>query len=127
MWDIEDMPFRMAIAGSTDNATYLDMLERVLTSDLLRLNECSLELIEDQLSNTLTAFYSKHVWPQPNAPIMEFLIAIQPLPSGLPQVFHVSGTAVLLSSVTEHYKCIGVGSHLANYLSTYSWGVARLR
>lgn len=116
VWDIEGMPFRIAISGSTDNAMYLDMLDRTISADLLRLNEYSMPLIEEELSKTLTSFYSKHIWQQPAAPQLDFLIAIQPLPSGRPQVIHVSGTAVLVSSLTEHYKCIGVGSYLANYL-----------
>jgi hypothetical protein len=47
---------------------------------------------------------------------MEFLMVFQPLPSGMPDVFHVSGTAVNVPSQSVHYKSIGIGAYMADYL-----------
>jgi 20S proteasome alpha/beta subunit len=117
VWEFEDSPFRFAIAGATDDATYLDMLERAITASVLKLDSFSLDEIERTLADALAEFYSKHIWLQTaKAPLMEFLLVFQPLPSGRPEVFHVSGTAVNIPSHTVHYKSIGVGAYMADYL-----------
>jgi hypothetical protein len=93
------------------------MLERALSGTLLSMDTYSLAEVETALSNTLTEFYSKHIWPQAaKAPLTEFLIVIQPLPSGRPDVIHISGTAVTIPSLSHHFKNIGVGAYLADYL-----------
>jgi hypothetical protein len=117
VWSFPDSPFRFAISGATDDATYLDMLERALSGTLLSMDTYSLAKAETSLTKTLTEFYSKHIWPQAaRAPLTEFLIVIQPLPSGRPDVIHISGTAVTIPSLSHPFKNIGVGAHLADYL-----------
>jgi len=117
VWDFDDSPFRFAISGATDDATYLEMLERTITGNVLKLNSFSLDLIERTLADTLAEFYDKHIWPQTaKAPLMEFLLVFQPLPSGMPEVVHVSGTAVNVPSLAVHHKSIGVGAYMADYL-----------
>lgn len=117
VWDFDDSPFRFAISGATDDATYLDMLERMLTGNVLRLTTFDLSTIEKTLADTLTDFYAQHIWPQgPKAPLMEFLMVFQPLPSGHPEVFHVAGTAVNVPSLSVSHRSIGIGAYMADYL-----------
>lgn len=117
VWEFDDLPFRFAISGATDDATYLDMLERAITANILRVDSYSLPVIEKVIADTLLEFYAKHIWPQSTkAPLMEFLMVFQPLPSGVPDVIHVSGTAVNVPSLTAHHKSIGIGAYLAEYL-----------
>ena len=47
---------------------------------------------------------------------MEYIIAIQPLPSGVPGLFHIAESAANVIGITTHNKSIGVGSYLADYL-----------
>jgi hypothetical protein len=117
VWDFDDSPFRFAISGATDDATYFEMLERTITGSVLQLDSFSLDLIERTLADTLAEFYSKHIWPQTaKAPLMEFLLVFQPLPSGMPEVVHISGTAVNVPSLGVHHKSIGIGAYMADYL-----------
>jgi hypothetical protein len=117
VWDFPDAAFRFAISAASDDASYLEMLERAVSGTLLRMDAYSLGAIESALTETLTEFYSKHIWPQSSkASLIEFLIAIQPLPSGRPEVLHISGTAVSVPSLSCNYKNIGVGGYLADYL-----------
>lgn len=111
-----DRPFRFAIAAATDDTTYLEMLEREISGTLLKLNGNWLRSIEKDLADTLTTFYAKHIWPQSKNPRIEFLITIQPLPHGLPDVIHIAGTAVSIPSLSESHKSIGVGAFLADYI-----------
>lgn len=120
VWDLDDSPFRFAISGATDDATYLEMLERAITASVVRLDAYDLTEIEKVIADTLAEFYAKHIWPQAaKAPLMEFLMVFQPLPSGMPEVFHVSGTAVNVPSLAVHYKSIGIGAYMADYLFSF--------
>lgn len=117
VWDQGDrLPFRFAIAAATDDTTYLEMLERDIAGALLKLDSNWVGRVESALVDVLTAFYAKHIWPQSKNTHIEFLITIQPLPHGLPDVFHISGTAVSIPSLSEHHKSIGVGAFLADYI-----------
>jgi hypothetical protein len=116
LWSV-DGPFRFAIAAATNDTTYLEMLERQISGTLLGMDTYDLADIEKALADTLTDFYAKHIWPQSSkSSLIEFLITIQPMPNGRPEVIHISGTAVSIPSLSEHHKSIGVGAFLADYL-----------
>jgi hypothetical protein len=118
VYDFGDRPFRFAIAGATDDATYLDNLQSEIAAALLGVNEFNLRTISNSLSEVLTAFYSKHIWPRAtDKPRMEFLLVVQPLPAGSPETFHISETSVNIEGITTHEKSIGIGSYLADYLT----------
>ncbi len=117
VWDFPDRPFRFAIAGATTDGTYADALQSELSGALFRVDAFDLRKITEALSDTLAAFYAKHIWPRVGGdkPQMEYLITIQP-PDGYTEVFHIAETAVNIMGVTTHWKSIGVGSYLADYL-----------
>src|SRR5207249_4897517 len=96
VWHLQGKPFRLAIAGATNSGTYADQLQNEIAATLLSLNSFNLKMISDALADSLTSFYTKHIWPRPagDRPQIEYLLVVQPLPSGFPEVFHVSETAV---------------------------------
>lgn len=95
IWDIPGHPFRFAIAGATDSGTYADLLQNEIVSALGSLKTFDTGIITEALTATLTNFYSTHVWPRPagERPETQFLLIVQPLPNGFPQVFHIAQTA----------------------------------
>src|SRR5882762_2960473 len=109
VWDFPDRPFRFAIAGATTDGTYADALQSELSGALFRVDAFDLRKITEALSDTLAAFYAKHIWPRVGGdkPQMEYLITIQP-PDGYTEVFHIAETAVNIMGVTTHWKSIGV-------------------
>jgi len=108
-------PFRFGIAGAADDARYLDVLQAELANSLFKVQAFDLKTITVSLTDTLTTFYGKHIWPQAaSKPQMEYMVVIQPRPSGWPEIFHVSESAVTL--VPTSYKSIGIGSYLSDYL-----------
>jgi hypothetical protein len=118
VWDFGGRPFRFAIAGACTDATYADNLQYELASALDSVPEFDLRnKIVPVITDTLTAFYGKHIWPRSGErPQMEYLIAIQPLPEGTPEIIHISETAVNVAGITTHNRSIGVGCYLADYL-----------
>ena len=117
VWDFDDSPFRFAISGATDDATYLEMLERTITGNVLKLNSFSLDLIERTLADTLAEFYGKHIWPQTaRAPLMEFLLVFQTAALRNARGGAHFRTAVNVPSLAIHHKSIGVGAYIADYL-----------
>jgi hypothetical protein len=117
VWDFADRPFRFAIAGATTDGTYADALQSELSGALFKVDAFDLRKITQALSDTLAAFYAKHIWPRAgDKPLMQYLITVQPLPKGHTEVFHISETAVNAMGLTTHWKSIGVGSYLADYL-----------
>ncbi len=131
-YDLPNRPFRFAIAGATNDASYVDMLQEEIATTLLSLDACDLLILKERLTETLTDFYSKHVWQRTSdKPQMEYLIVVQPLPTGAPQIVHISESAVNISEpnlydVTIERKSIGIGSYLANYLFTSILGGGNL-
>lgn len=118
VWSTPDRPFRFAIAGACTDGTYADALQSEIGGALFSVDSFDLKKITVALSDTLTSFYGKHVWPRVSGdkPQMEYLVAIQPLPKGFAEVIHISETAVNVMGVTTHWKSIGVGSYLADFL-----------
>lgn len=118
VWDAADRPFRFAIAGACTDGTYADALQTELEGALFSVGIFDPKKITSALSDSLASFYGKHVWPRVSVdkPQMEYLVAIQPLPRGFPEVVHISETAVNVMGVTAHWKSIGVGSYLADFL-----------
>lgn len=108
--------FRVGIAGATTDATYADTLQSEILEALSKLTSFDEAAIRATLASTLTDFYSRHVWPRiADKPQMEYLLAVQPLPHGLPRVIHISETAANIVP-DEGYKTIGVGRYLADYI-----------
>jgi hypothetical protein len=124
VWDFQSRPFRFAIAGACTDATYVDALLYELSNTLMCLDICDLRGdIVPALAKTLTNFYSQHIWPRPGErPQIEYLIGIQPLPAGYPEVLHISETAVNVVGTTTHTKSIGVGCYLADYIVDHILG-----
>jgi len=118
VWDFPDRLFRFGIAGATNNGTYADMLQSEITAALMSVEFPDLKLINDALTEALTAFYSKHIWPRSSGdrPQMEYLIVLQPLAGGHPNIVHICDTAVNFTDLTTHLKNVGVGAYLADYL-----------
>lgn len=117
VWDYPNRPFRFAISGACDDASYSDMLQNELSNALLSLNAFDLKKITDKLGDTLAEFYAKHIWPRGgDRPQLQYLIALQPLPLGSPQVIQIAETAVNVAGTTTHTQSIGVGRYLADYL-----------
>jgi hypothetical protein len=118
VWDFPDRPFRFGIAGATNNGTYADMLQSEITATLMSIEFPDLNLINDALTKTLTAFYSKHIWPQSSGdrPQMEYLIVLQSVAGGHLNIIHICDTAVNFPDLTTHLKNVGVGAYLADYL-----------
>jgi hypothetical protein len=118
VWDFPNHPFRFVSAGSSDDGDYSDMLQNELASTLLALDVFDLGAIKLALTDTLTEFYGKHFGSRPASerPRLEYLIAVQPLPDGTPEIVHVVQSAVNFIGITTHNKSIGVGSYLADYL-----------
>jgi len=112
VWDAPNHPFRFAIASATDDAMYVEMLERKLAAALLAMDAFSLVTIENELASTLTEFYAHH---SPTS-LIEILVTVQPLPSGRPCVFHMSHTAISIPSLSESFKNIGKGAYLADFI-----------
>jgi hypothetical protein len=110
VWDAPNHPFRFAIAAATNDAMYIEMLERKLASTLLALSVFSFTQIENELVDTLSEFYRQHT---PSS-LIELLITVQPLPSGRPQVIHIAHTAVSIPSLSERFKNIGKGAYVAD-------------
>lgn len=115
--EVLDCPgFRVGIAGATSNASYADMLQAEILRSLYALADFNLALIRERLIQTLTDVYSKHIWPRGgDGPQIEYLLAVQPLPSGRPEIIQINETAanVVPSGTT---RTIGIGSYLADYL-----------
>lgn len=123
VFDLPGAPFKFGIAGATNDATYVDMLQSELVAALSSVAEFDLTGITGALTTTLTEFYPKHIWPRStDRPQMEYLIAIQPLPEGRPEIFHISETAANVVGITTHHKSIGVGAYLADYLLDLTLG-----
>lgn len=108
--------FRLGIAGASTDGRYADMLQEEILGALIRLPVFDMEAIKTILSETLTEFYAKHIWPRTGEkPQMEYLLVIQPLPRGVPEVVHIAETAANIAP-DEGYKTIGVGQYLADYV-----------
>jgi len=124
VWDCpEQCPIRFAIAGATDDGAYADSLQSAIAASLLRMHSFNITEINHTLNETLTEFYGKHIWPRAaQQPSIELLIVIQPQPSGTPAVFHSSNTAVNIMGTTTHWKSVGVGSYLADYIFNMALG-----
>jgi len=117
VYDGQNPLFRFAIAGATNDATYLENLQSEMASALRSVCAYKLGTISDTLTAVLTSFYAKHIWPRAtDKPHMQYLVVVQPLPEGRPETFHISETAVNVLGITTHEKSIGVGSYLADYL-----------
>lgn len=117
VFDLGNRPFRFAIAGATTDANYVDMLQGEIAGALSSVDEFDLTKIIAALTDTLTDFYSRHIWPRPSdRPQMEYLITVQPLPSGHPEIIHIAETAINVLGITTHHKSIGIGAYLADYL-----------
>ncbi len=123
LWQLHNRPFRFGIADACTHGSYSDMLKSELSVALNSVDEFDLRKFHQALTVTVTDFYGKHIWKRtdPNTPAMEFLIVIQPLPSGRPESFHVSETAVNAIGYTSQTSSIGIGAHLADYLYKRLW------
>ena len=64
VYDPPARPFRFAIAGATEDASYVDNLQSELAATLLALDDYDLKVIKEHLSATLVEFHTKHIWPQ---------------------------------------------------------------
>jgi hypothetical protein len=115
VFDFPNHPFRFAIAGAADDSTYADMLQHELSATLLAQEAFDLAAIKLALTDTLTEFYGKH-FAATDRPKLQYLVAIQPLPSGTPEIVHIAQTAVNFVGITTHQTSIGIGSYLADYL-----------
>lgn len=117
VWDYPNRPFRFAISGACEDAVYADMLQSHISGALLSIGDFDLKVITDILGDTLAEFYKKHVWPRGGDKHQtQYLIAIQPLPEGFPEIIYISETAVNVVGTTTHTQSIGVGRYLADYL-----------
>lgn len=117
VWNVLGHPFRFGIASSTNSGTYSDSLQTEIVGTLLSTSNSDMEHIRKSLEERLTKFYADHVWPQSgDRPQMEYLLIIQPLPSGRPEIFHIYETAANIVAPQTHWKSIGVGAYLADYL-----------
>jgi len=114
VWDCSN--FRIGIAGASTDGTYADMLQAEILEALSRIPSFDMGAIRNVLAKTLTDFYGKHVWPRMgDKPQMEYLLVVQPLPQGLPEVIQIAETAANIVP-DEGYKTIGVGQYLADYI-----------
>ena len=114
VWDCEN--FRLGIAGASTDGTYADMLQSEILGSLSRLQSFDMREAKSTLALTLTEFYGKHIWPRlGDKPQMEYLLVIQPLPQGYPEVIQISETAANIIQSRE-YTTIGVGRYLADYI-----------
>lgn len=114
VWDCN--AFRLGIAGTSTDGRYADMLQSEILGALSRLPVFDMGAVKTVLSETLTEFYAKHIWPRTGEkPQMEYLLVIQPLPTGLPEVLQIAETAAN-TVPDEGYKTIGVGQYLADYV-----------
>ncbi len=113
---VDCAPFRLGIAGASTDGTYADMLQSEILGALSRLAAFDMSAINTVLAETLTEFYSKHIWPRTGqTPQMEYLLVIQPLRKGLPVVIQIAETAANLIP-DEGYKTVGIGQYLADYV-----------
>lgn len=111
----EGIGLRFGIAGACSDGTYADMLQSEICAALNEVQVFDIEQIKQHLTDTLTTFYAKHIWPRSGQyPLMQYLLVVQPLIGGYPTVIHISETAANICK--EEVKTIGVGSYLADYL-----------
>ncbi len=113
VWDCQ--AFRLGIAGASTDGTYADMLQSEILGALSRLPAFDMGSIKTTLSDTLTSFYAKHIWPRTgDRPQMEYLLVVQPHPRGRAEIIHISETAANI--VAGESKTVGVGAYLADYI-----------
>src|ERR1700730_9845518 len=118
VYELPGKPIRFAIGGSTSDGNYTDMLQGEIAAALNHIEQYDLKEIMGTLTDAVTTFYGKHNWPRStDKPQMEWLITVQPLPFGRPEIFHIVDTAVNILGITTHEKSIGVGSYLMDYLT----------
>ena len=115
--EVLDCPeFRVGITGSSSDANYSVMLLSEILKSLFVTPAFDLAVITRNLTQCLTEFYAKHIWPRPSdRPEMDYLLVVQPFPSGTPEVIKINETvANVVADSTA--TTVGIGSYLADYL-----------
>jgi hypothetical protein len=109
--------WRLGITGSGDDTTFMDMFEHDLQMSLGKIREFDYAKIVETIETKLRNFHKVHIWPMPKdeRPSFELLIAVQGIkPHGSRALLYTHKTTV----VPVHYRSVGIGSYLADYLSS---------
>jgi 20S proteasome alpha/beta subunit len=110
----EGRTFTFAIAGS-GTAVHIDRLRFELERELDKLKgSCGLQAIHDVLDRTTLKYFKERIWMRhTERPDLEMLVIVHN-EGGSAEMFHLAdGTATWIPG---GYKCIGIGSYLAEYL-----------
>ena len=102
--------------GAGDDSAFMDTFEHDVQMGLGNIREFDYSKIVETIETKLRNFHKRHIWPIPKdeRPSFDLLIAVQGIkPHGSRALLYTHKTAVL----PAHYRSVGVGSYLADYLS----------
>ncbi|MCU1285018.1 MAG: hypothetical protein JWO13_1368 [Acidobacteriales bacterium] len=111
-----DMDFNVAVAAATDSGPHADSLTGELIYAVSQVKVYSLSRIKEEIEKKLAEYHAKHIWPRASQdrPHIETIVVIQHAEGGHADMFHTTDTAV--NWVSGSRCCIGVGSHLGDFI-----------
>lgn len=105
--------WRLAIAGSSDAAHYIDLFQYDLVQRLSAAQDYDYVRIIGAIKATLHQIHKQHIWLRKDGrPVLQLLIGIQGMKPHHTRALLVSQEAVVLP--VREYESIGVGAHMAN-------------
>jgi 20S proteasome alpha/beta subunit len=106
--------WRIALVGAGD-AACIELCNEEVMRKIGALTAFDYQKMVDILRSTIREIHEQHVWPRQAAdrPWFSMLIALQGIDPAARALFFTQDSIVL---PVDHYKSIGVGSYLADYL-----------
>ncbi len=106
--------WRIALVGAGDSAC-IELCNEEVTRKIGALTAFDYQKMLDIVRSTIREIHEQHIWPRqaPDRPSFSMLIALQGINPGARALLFTQDTIVL---PVDHYKSIGIGSYLADYL-----------
>jgi hypothetical protein len=112
IYSLHSSKWRIGLVGAGDSAC-IELCNEELTRKISSLQSFDYPAMLDMVRETIHEIHEQHIWPRQDRPSFQMLIALQGIDPGARALLYTQDSIVL---PVDHYKSIGVGSYLADYL-----------
>lgn len=110
----------MAIAGATNDSSYLKLFESELSFRLAEVKTFESGKIISIIRGTLHQIHKQHLWPRKDSrPSFDCIIALYGINPQVGRCLFVTHDSAVVP--VQEYASIGIGSHMADYLKSLAY------
>lgn len=112
IYSLHSAAWRIGLVGAGDSAC-IELCNEEITRKITSFQSFDYPGMLGMIRETIKEIHEQHVWPRADKPAFSMLIALQGINPGARALLYSQDSIVL---PVDHYRSIGVGSYLADYL-----------